>query len=242
MKPYVDFQIKDKYAEIEFFHHEHNSMNLELLGKLRNTIIELSGNNNINSIILKSHGDRTFCAGANINEFKNLNDIDQSKEFFSGFGNVILAMKQSPKLIIGRIQGKAVGGGVGLLSACDIAFGTNYSSIRLSELSIGIGPFVIAEAVIRKIGLASFSDMTLNPLKWKDAEWAKNHGLFSEIYDSINTLDENLKEYIEELSSYSSEAITENKKLLWHGTENWKSLMEDRAEISGRLVLQKKIL
>lgn len=239
MEPYVDFQIKGRYAEIEFYHPEHNSMNLDLLKKLKDDINELSENNDINSIILKSFGDRTFCAGANLNEFKNLKNIDESKDFFSGFGNVILAMKESPKLIIGRIQGKAVGGGVGLLAACDIAFGTAYSSIRLSELSIGIGPFVIAEAVIRKTGLAAFSDMTLNPQKWKDAKWAKIHGLYSEIFDDVESLDDNLYKYITGISSYSTEAIEGNKRLLWQGTEHWQSLMEKRAEISGRLVLKK---
>ena len=237
MNEFIKYEITESCAVVEFYHPSHNSMNMELLKKLSLAFNELDKVPSVKCILLKSNGDRSFCAGANFDELKSIKTDEEGLTFFSGFANVINSMRSCSKLIIGRIQGKAVGGGVGLLAACDIAFGTKYASIRLSELSIGIGPFVIAPAVMRKTGIAAFSDLSLKPKEWKSAGWAKTNGLFSEVFDDIVIMDEHLREYIEEISSYSLGAITENKKLLWFGTENWPEIMADRAAISGKLAL-----
>ena len=242
MQEYLNIELKGNYAVIEFFHPSHNSLHSALLSNLSNAISDLGKDKSITCILLKSGGNRTFCAGANFDELKSIGDEDEGKKFFMGFANVILAMKNSSKIIVGRIQGKAVGGGVGLISACDIAFATKYASIRLSELSIGIGPFVIEPAVSRKIGLNGFSELTLKPLEWKDPLWAKNNGLYSEVFDSTELLDEFIEKYIDNLAKYSVSALAEIKKTLWYGTDNWNNLMNSRAEISGRLILNNQIL
>jgi len=238
MEEYLNIELHGSYALIEFFHPSHNSLHSGLLSKLSKAIGDLEKEKSINCILLKSGGDRTFCAGANFDEMKSISNFDEGKKFFSGFGKVIQSMKKSSKIIVGRVQGKAVGGGVGIIAACDIAFATKYASIRLSELSIGIGPFVIEPAVTRKLGIAGFSELTLRPLEWKDAFWSKNKGMYSEVFDTTTMLDEYIDDYMKTLSSYSSSAIKEIKKMLWHGTDDWTDLMEKRAGISGDLALK----
>jgi len=210
---------------------------MDLLETMALAFIEIDKMPHVKCILLKSHGEKSFCAGANFEELKSIKTPEQGLKFFYGFGNVINSMRTCSKIVVGRIQGKAVGGGVGLIAACDIAFGTKYSSIRLSELSIGIGPFVIAPAVIRKTGLSAFSELSLKPMIWKDASWAKANGLFSEVFDDIAQMDEYIDNYLKEISAYNIDALSENKKLLWQGTENWPGLMADRAAISGKLAL-----
>ncbi|MBK7094637.1 MAG: enoyl-CoA hydratase/isomerase family protein [Saprospiraceae bacterium] len=237
MNEYINYEISGSIAIMEFFHPSHNSMNMDLLETMSLAFSEIDKIPQVKCILLKSHGERSFCAGANFEELKSIKTPEQGLKFFSGFGNVINSMRTCSKIVIGRIQGKAVGGGVGLMAACDIAFGTKYSSIRLSELSIGIGPFVIAPAVIRKTGLSAFSELSLKPTVWKDASWAKANGLVSEVFDDILQMDEYIDNYLKEISGYSIDALSENKKLLWQGTENWPQIMSERAAISGRLAL-----
>lgn len=225
------------FVEIEFSHPSHNSMDLELLKALKDTITELSLRNDIKAILLKSAGDRSFCAGANFDELKSLKNSDDAKDFFSGFGNVINAMKNSSKIIVGRIQGKAVGGGVGLIAACDVAFGTSFSSVRLSELLIGIGPFVIAPAVIRKIGIAAFNQLSFFPEEWKDANWAKEKGLLSQVFENTGEMDSYIEIYMNKIASYDSVSLSEIKRISWEDAGNWSALLSKRAEISGRLAL-----
>ncbi len=238
MEEYINIELYTNYAVIEFFHPSHNSLHSGLLSRLSKAIDDMENEEAITCILLKSGGNRTFCAGANFDEMKSISNFEEGEKFFSGFGKVIRSMKESSKIIVGRIQGKAVGGGVGIIAACDMAYATKYASIRLSELSIGIGPFVIEPAVTRKIGISGFSELTLNPHNWKDALWAKNKGLYSEVYESTELLDDAVVKYIKSLSSYSPQAILEIKKMLWYGTENWPGLMEKRAGLSGALALK----
>ena len=241
MSGYVKTEIKDRYAIVEFFHPSHNSLDSGLLDKLRKEIAILDNNKDVTCILLRSGGNRTFCAGANFDEMKAITNEIEGEKFFSGFGNVIQAMKESSKVIVGRIQGKAVGGGAGLVAACDIAFATKYAAVRLSELSIGIGPFVIEPAVRRKLGVSGVAELTLNPLEWKDASWCSEKGLYSRVFESTEMLDDFVTKYIKELSGYSNDALKEIKKMLWHGTEDWSELMKQRAKISGKLVLKAKL-
>ena len=240
MEGYIKTEIKNNYAIVEFYHPAHNSLNSSLLQDLKESIEKLSESDEVKCILLKSGGNRVFCAGANFEEMKSLKNETEGEKFFSGFGNVIRAMKESPKIIVGRIQGKAVGGGTGLIAACDIAFATKYAAVRLSELSIGIGPFVIEPAVKRKLGLAAMSELTLNPKRWKDANWCMDKGLYSDVFESTELLDKHVQTYMEELSGYSRDALQEIKKMLWHDTQDWTQLMQYRASISGKLALKAK--
>jgi len=231
--------INNRIATVEFGHPASNSFVSELLQRLTNEINQLSTNDEVSIIVLKSEGDRAFCAGASFDELVAISNLDEGKTFFSGFANVINAMRSCDKPIIGRVQGKAVGGGVGLASACDYVFATEAASIKLSEVSIGIAPLVIAPAVERRIGKDGLSELALAPTEWKNAYWAKEKGLFSKVFDSISKLDKELEDFSLKLASYNPEALTAMKKALWEGTEHWTSLLLERAEQSGKLALSK---
>ncbi len=235
--PYVKEHIASGIATIEFFHPAHNSLPGDLLSKLTNLITEAGENDEVKVIVLKSGGDRTFCAGASFKELININDAETGKIFFSGFANVINAMRKCPKFIIGRIQGKTVGGGVGLASATDFCMATKYASIKLSELNVGIGPFVVGPAVQRKLGLTGMSQIAIDANSFYDAEWARQKGLFAKVFDSTEELDSEVEEFAKNLCAYNPEAMREMKKIFWQGTEDWDELLAERAAISGRLVL-----
>lgn len=236
-QPYVKQDIKNNIATIEFFHPAQNSLPGDLLAQLAETITTAGNNDEVKVVVLQSGGDRTFCAGASFNELININDEATGKVFFSGFANVINAMRKCPKFIIGRIQGKTVGGGVGLASATDYCMATKFAAIKLSELNVGIGPFVVGPAVERKMGLSGMSQIAIDANTFYSAEWAQQKGLFTQVYDSIETLDENVKTFAEQLCTYNPEAMKEMKTVFWKGTEDWDTLLSQRAEISGRLVL-----
>jgi methylglutaconyl-CoA hydratase len=229
--------INNHIATVEFGHPASNSFVSELLQRLTDEINQLSSNTEVSIIILKSEGDRAFCAGASFDELVAISNLDEGKAFFSGFANVINAMRSCEKPIIGRVQGKAVGGGVGLASACDYVFATEAASIKLSEISIGIAPLVIAPVVERKVGKDGLAELALAPTEWKNAYWAKEKGLFSKVFDSIKELDKELDDFSLKLVSYNPEALTAMKKALWEGTEHWSSLLLERAEQSGKLAL-----
>lgn len=236
-EPYVHIKTENGIATIEFFHPAHNSLPGDLLAKLANTITEAGNNDEVKVIILKSGGDRTFCAGASFNELININDPETGKVFFSGFANVINAMRKCPKFIIGRIQGKTVGGGVGVASATDFCMATKFAAIKLSELNVGIGPFVVGPAVERKLGLSGMSQIAIDANSFYEAEWARQKGLYNQVFDTLEALDEAVQKFAENLCNYNPEAMKEMKKIFWSGTEDWDELLAERAVISGRLVL-----
>ena len=234
---YVKLTTENNIGTIEFSNPSHNALPSHLLKLLAETIENASEDNAIKVIILKSAGDRTFCAGASFNELIAINDIETGAKFFSGFANVINAMRRCKKLIIGRIQGKAVGGGVGLAAATDYCLATKYAAIKLSELSIGIGPFVIEPAVSRKMGQTAMSEMTINAEQFYSAEFALTNKLYANIFDSAEALDIAIMDLATKLASYNPEALAEMKKVLWKNTKDWDNLLIERAKISGELVL-----
>ncbi len=230
-------KVENRIATIEFGHPASNSFPSVLLERLQKEFQKLSEEENVTVIILRSEGAKAFCAGASFDELVAIENMQQGKVFFAGFANVIIAMRECKKLIIGRVQGKAVGGGVGLAAACDYVLATDAAAIKLSELSIGIGPFVIAPAVERKMGTAALAELTLAAHEWKNAYWAKEKGLYAKVFDSIKELDRELEIFTEKLSSYNPQGLYEMKKLLWKNTDHWSSLLPERAAISGELVL-----
>ena len=235
--PFVKLTIENSVGYITFFHPDQNALPSESLSKLEQTIVEAGRNQAIKVVVLKSGGDRTFCAGASFKELISISTAQEGEQFFSGFANVINAMRKCPKLIIGRVQGKAVGGGVGLASATDYCLATKFASIKLSELSIGIGPFVIEPVVSRKMGATVTSQMTINAETFFSPEFAKNNGLYGEVYESVDALDAAVKALAEKLSNYNLEALKEIKTVFWEGTDHWDTLLKERAKISGKLVL-----
>lgn len=237
MQGTVETIIDKGIATIEFFHPQSNSLPGELLRTLA-THIENAGNNpEAKVILLKSKGDKAFCAGASFDELITIKDMPAGKYFFSGFAGVINAIRKAPKFVIARVQGKAVGGGVGLASAADYTLAHNSASVKLSELAVGIGPFVVGPAVERKMGLSAFAALSINATEWQSAEWAKEKGLYVEVFDETEELNKACDALAQRLAGSSPEAMADLKKVLWKGTENWDELLVQRAEISGRLVL-----
>jgi len=229
-------EIENKIASVTFSHPASNSFPSDLLQRLTEELNALSVDNDVNVVILQSEG-KTFCAGASFDELLSITDFETGKKFFSGFANVINAMRKCSKIILGKIQGKAVGGGVGLIAACDFAIAYQDAAIKLSEIAIGIGPFVIEPAVSRKIGKIAMIEMTLQPNTWQTADWAKDKGLYANIFDSQDEVTEATTKLAKNLASYNPDALSEMKKVFWQGTENWDDLLYERAAISGKLVL-----
>jgi len=228
--------VENKIATLEFGHPASNSFPSDLLNRLTQELNTLSQNTEVSVIVLKSSGSGAFCAGASFSELLAVSNQEEATQFFSGFANVLNAMRNCSKIIIGRIHGKAVGGGVGIAAACDYALATTESAIKLSELAIGIGPFVIEPAVTRKIGKSAMAEMTLET-EWKSSNWAKQKGLFAKVFETTTELDTEISAFANKLVNYTPEALSEMKKVFWEGTENWNALLYERAEISGKLVL-----
>ncbi|MFD0799596.1 enoyl-CoA hydratase/isomerase family protein [Maribacter chungangensis] len=230
-------KIENHIATVEFGHPASNSFTLELLNRLTAELDKLSENDAVTVVLLKSEGEKAFCAGASFDELMQVSNLEEGEFFFSGFANVINSMRRCKKVIVGRVQGKAVGGGVGLISACDYAFAVEGASIKLSELSIGIAPLVIAPAVERKIGTAAISELSLAATEWKNAYWAQEKGLYARVFDNLGALDTEVDFFTQKLASYNPAALTEWKKVLWNHTEHWGTLLTERAKITGSLVL-----
>ena len=224
-------------AVISFYHPAQNSLPSGLLQQLENLLIQAGTDARTRIIVLKSEGDRTFCAGASFDEIVQIKDKEAGAEFFSGFARLINACRKSPKIIIARVQGKAVGGGVGLAAAADYCLATEAASVKLSELAIGIGPFVISPVVTRKIGLPAFSKLTIRAADFQTARWALEKGLYNEVYPDIAQLDAALDDLTQKLAAYHPDALTGLKQIFWEGTAHWDELLHERAAISGELVL-----
>ena len=237
MKEYVIINTEKGIGTIEFFHPHSNSLPSHILSQLTETITEAGENDEVKVIILRSGGDRTFCAGASFDELISIEDENQGKQFFSGFANFINAARKCPKFIIGRVQGKAVGGGVGMASVTDYCFATKYASVKLSELAIGIGPFVVGPPIERKIGLSAFSQLSINATEWHSAQWAKEKGLFAEVYETAEEMDVAIQTLAEKLASSNPDSMRGLKQVIWEGMDHWDNLLLERAAMSGRWVL-----
>ena len=226
-------------GSITFFHPASNSLPGAILRELAQQITDAGTNPDVKVIVLRSGGDRAFCAGASFDELVAISNEQEGLTFFTGFALVINAIRTCPKFVIGRVQGKAVGGGVGIASAVDHCFATKYASVKLSELAIGIGPFVVGPAVERKLGLSGMATLAVDARSWKSAEWAANHGLYAEVFDSADDMDVAVDRLAAELASSNSEAMANLKRILWEDTEHWDTLLAERAAVSGKLVLSK---
>lgn len=236
---YVRTDLQSGLLTIEFYTPAHNSLPSHILAELAETITSASTDDAVRLIVLKSAGNRTYCAGASFDELVAIENEEQGESFFMGFANVINAIRKCSKLVIGRVQGKAVGGGVGLASAVDYCVATKFAAIRLSELAVGIGPFVIGPPVSRKVGVSAFSQMAVTPNEWQSAEWALNKGLYFKVFDDAAAMDAFIDSFTGELLSMNPEALAGLKSIFWEGTEDWDDLLHARAMMSGRLVLSK---
>lgn len=234
---YVKSETHAGITSIEFFHPQSNSLPEKILDALTKEIHFAGTHDETKVIVIKSGGEKTFCAGASFDELLEIKTEAEGIKFFSGFAHVINAMRKCPKLIIARIQGKCVGGGVGLAAAADYAIATDSAEIKLSELAIGIGPFVVGPAVERKIGTAAFSALAIDASMWRNTEWAKRKGLFAEVHENIENMDEAVSRLAHSLAHSNPKAMAELKKIFWKDTSHWDILLGERAAISGKLIL-----
>lgn len=237
MEGTITSSINNGIGTITFFHPQSNSMPGTQLRNLAAEIEKLGKDDQVKVIVLQSEGDKTFCAGASFDELISIKDIDTGLKFFSGFALVINAMRRAPKFVIARVQGKAVGGGVGIAASADYTFATEASSVKLSELAVGIGPFVVGPAVERKVGTSAFCQLTINATEWQSASWAKEKGLYAEVFTTIADMDKGIETLAGRLAGSNPEAMSMLKKIMWEGTENWDTLLIERAGMSGKLVL-----
>jgi methylglutaconyl-CoA hydratase len=226
-------------TSIEFYHPQSNSLPGKMLNELAQEIHHAGLNTDTKVIILRSGGEKAFCAGASFDELAAITNEKDGHAFFTGFARVINSMRTCSKLIIGRIQGKCVGGGVGLAASIDYAIATDAAEVKLSELAIGIGPFVVGPAIERKTGTAAFSHLAIDAGMWRNADWAKRKGLYAEVHDSIENMDESITRLANTLAHANPAAMAEMKKIFWKGTDNWDQLLAERAAISGKLVVSK---
>lgn len=233
---YVKSETEHGITTIEFFHPQSNSLPTKILDALA-LEIHYAGTHDAKVVILKSAGEGAFCAGASFDELAAIENEKEGLKFFMGFANVINAMRKCNKFIIGRIHGKCVGGGVGIAAAVDYAIAVKKAEVKLSELSVGIGPFVVGPAVERKIGTSAFSQLSIDATLWRNSDWAKKKGLFAEVHEDLDDMDDSINRLANTLSHFSPEAMAEMKKIFWKGTENWEVLLKERAAISGRLAL-----
>lgn len=234
---HVKTQNSNGIATIEFFHPAHNSLPSNLLTQLTDAIQAAGKDPSVSVVLLTSGGERTFCAGASFDELAAIDRFETGQRFFLGFANVINAMRECPKFIVVRAHGRAIGGGVGLCAAADYCIASQYATIKLSELAVGFGPFVIGPAVERRMGLSAFSELAINATEWRTAYWAKEKGLFNDVFETNEQLNAYLTHFTEKLAHSSPEAMLELKRVFWKNTEHWPELLAERAAISGRLAL-----
>jgi methylglutaconyl-CoA hydratase len=237
MEGHVHLHTTDGIATIEFYHPQSNSMPGHLLRQLAHTVEAAGADPAARVIVLRSAGTKAFCAGASFDELMGIADLEQGRLFFSGFAGVINAMRKAPKFVLCRVQGKAVGGGVGIASAADYSFGTQDAAVKLSELAVGIGPFVVGPAVERKVGRSAFAQLSIDAANWRSAQWARDNGLYADVYADAGQMDAAIGTLAQRLAGISPEAMAQLKGVLWQGTEHWDTLLAERAEVSGRLVL-----
>ncbi|MDP4630269.1 MAG: enoyl-CoA hydratase/isomerase family protein [Flavobacteriales bacterium] len=233
----VTVEANNGIATITFFHPQSNSLPGALLRELASAIEQFGAREDVRVVVLKSEGEKAFCAGASFDELVAIQTTEEGNVFFSGFALVINALRKIPQLVIGRVQNKAVGGGVGIAASVDYCFATSAASVKLSELVVGIGPFVVGPAVERKVGLSAMSQLAINASEWQSAQWAREKGLYAEVFDSVEAMDAAIQVLADKLNNSNPEAMQELKKIFWRNTENWDTLLFERAGISGRLVL-----
>jgi methylglutaconyl-CoA hydratase len=229
-------EIREAIATIRFAHPKGNSLPRALLQTMAAEIQEIAGNSGVKVVVLRSAGTGAFCAGASFDEMKAVGDAASGKEFFSGFAQVILAMIRAPQFVVTRVHGKVTGGGVGLIAASDYSIAVKDASLKLSELAVGLGPFVIGPVVERKVGRGPFQALSIDA-DWRDAAWGERHGLYSRVVDGVNELDVALEKLVVFLSQANPEAIRQLKHAFWTDTDDWPALLEKRASISGALAL-----
>ena len=234
---YVKSEFHNGVTTIEFFHPQSNSLPAKILDELMTAIHGAGNDPDTKVIVLRSAGEKVFCSGASFDELMAIKNEEEGLQFFSGFANVINAIRVAPKFVIGRIHGKCVGGGVGIAAAVDYAIAIEAAEIKLSELAVGIGPFVVGPAVERKIGTSAFSQLAIDATMWRNAEWARRKGLFAEVHSHVDGLDESVARLSDLLAHSNPKAMAEMKKIFWKGTEHWDKFLIERAAISGKLVL-----
>ncbi|WP_226063198.1 enoyl-CoA hydratase/isomerase family protein [Kaistella polysaccharea] len=234
---FVNQELKNNISEITFGHPKSNSLPGEILELLAQTILNEGAKEEVKAILLKSEGEKAFCAGASFDELLDIEELEKSKKFFGGFAKVLNAMRSCGKLVIVRVQGKTTGGGVGIACAADYCFATKDSAMALTELNLGIGPFVIGPYVERKMGKSAYAAMSIDA-DFRSADWCEKHDVYHSVSENIEMMDKEINKFLEKLSTRSSDALSLVKKVSWEGTEHFEHLMPERILMSASLILE----
>lgn len=238
MEAFVTTIVENHIAKITFGTPKSNSLPGEILEKLASTLLEEGAKNEVKAILLQSAGEKAFCAGASFDELLEINDLETSKIFFGGFAKVLNSMRNCKKIVVVRVQGKTTGGGVGIACGADYCFATQEAALALTEINLGIGPFVIGPYVERKIGKSQFTAMAIDA-EFRSALWAKEHSIYHSVSESIEEMDLQLSDFLNKLSTRSDEALSLIKKVSWEGTEHFDQLSPERIVMSASLILEK---
>ncbi|MCC2589602.1 enoyl-CoA hydratase/isomerase family protein [Chryseobacterium sp. MFBS3-17] len=237
MEPFVQTELKNNIAEITFGTPKSNSLPGEILEKLARNILDEGAKKEVKAILIKSAGEKAFCAGASFDELLEISELETSKKFFGGFAKVLNAMRNCGKIVVVRVQGKTTGGGVGIACGADYCFATRDASLALTELNLGIGPFVIGPYVERKIGKSQFAAMAIDA-DFRSAAWAEAHSIYHSVSENITEMNEKLSQFLNALAGRSDEALALIKKVSWEGTDHFNDLMPARIHMSASLILE----
>lgn len=193
----------------------HNAFNDELIGEA----IDLFSNIDpkaARAVVLQGTG-KNFCAGADLNWMSRMVSYTREENVrdSSLLAKMYALINECPLPVIGRIQGAAIGGGVGLVSVCDVAISTAKTQFGLSEVKLGILPAVISPYVIAKIGESHARALFLTGERF-DAERALRIGLVHRVVETAEDLDNAVYETITQLKTSGPEAVNACKKLIAH--------------------------
>ena len=232
----VHVEITEGIGTVRFGHPKGNSLPGALLERLADAISGVGRDDAARVIVVKSIGSGPFCAGASFDELVRIADVEEGERFFSGFSRVILAMIRAPKLVLVRVHGRTAGGGVGIAAAGDYTLAVREASCKLSELAVGIGPFVVGPVIEHRIGRGPFAAMAIDA-DWRDAEWCERHGLYARVFEDVGALDAGVDALARTLASSNPAAMSALKRVFWDGTSSWEEMLRVRARMSGELVL-----
>jgi methylglutaconyl-CoA hydratase len=191
----------------------HNAMNEPLMKELTQCFLSLSKDETVRCIIFTGSG-ASFCAGADLNWMKSMAQYSMNENIQDSrlLLNLYEAIYHCPKPVIGRINGHAFGGGIGLIAVCDITIAPPEKKFAFSEAKLGIIPSVISTYVVRRIGLSTMRRLFITGERFT-SEYAKEIGLLDYVVPE-DEFDETILEYVDILRLSGPHAISEVKELV----------------------------
>jgi methylglutaconyl-CoA hydratase len=192
----------------------HNAFDEEMIASLTSTFTELSSDTSLRAVVLKASG-KSFCAGGDLNWMKRAADFTEAENKADALklAGMVDAIYACPHLTIALVKGAVFGGGVGVVSACDVVIADKDSSkFSLSEVKLGLIPAAIAPYVLRAIGARNMGRYAVTAERF----CAKKAGKMGLVHDKVHgetELESALTDLLKSISSNAPEAMREAKKL-----------------------------